>query len=194
MPSPIPHVIAGLAVASVIRKRGSRHSTLFYLVAIGFSLLPDLDLVPVYVAGATRAIWHRTFTHSIIFCLFLSWLLSLVPSLNIKFGRGRVFVLSTTLLLCHLALDYFCIDENSPYGIMLLFPFSSRFHMAAVPYLGINCFMDIVITAGLLLVVRAGAWITSRGDYGHHFGDKAPRLVLKALGKRAWHIRPTSEV
>jgi len=194
MPSPIPHAITGLAAAILLKKRGGGHSTLFYSVAVGLSLLPDLDLVPVYLAGATSAIWHRTFTHSIIFCLIVSWLLSLLAPLSERFGRNRVFVLSATVLLFHLVLDYFCIDQNPPHGIMFLFPFSSGFYMAEAPFFGMGWVMDIVITTGLLLAATAGVWIASKWVQGDPFHVKESGLASKATNKGSLNVRGISEV
>ena len=95
-------------------------------VAIGLSLLPDLD--SVYVLTATKN-WHlkdrnrhhRFFSHTPLF--FLSLALLLTPFLNL-----RALTLFVGLTLLHLVLDSWATDD----GIMWLWPFRER-QYALVP-------------------------------------------------------------
>lgn len=163
---------------------------LFFFVAITLSLLPDFELLFVYITGATRAVWHRTLSHSIAFCLIVAWVVSFVPPLSKRFGRTKVFVLSATALLLHLVLDYFDLDQNPPKGIMLLFPFSTDFHMATMAFLGANLIKDIFITTGVFLVVRLGISIKSNQAYAHFlrlnwWGRRSSAIEKEALNSRS---------
>lgn len=130
MPSPLAHAMTGLAAYYLFRRRGPRprprlptKTAPLVLVALGLSLLPDVDAVAGLLLGDFSA-YHNNVTNSLIVGLCVS--LAVAVGVWI-WGRSDFRVWLMLCLLCyelHVLMDYFTIGR----GVMLLWPFSgSRF-------------------------------------------------------------------
>jgi inner membrane protein len=129
MPSPIGHLLAGVAAAwgadLVPGDRGwrtapssagwwARAGNGLTLTCAALAASPDLDLL---VGG------HRTVTHSVTAA-------AVVGIAAAAIARGRSRHVSRIALMCaaayatHLALDLMAVDRARPYGIQALWPFS----------------------------------------------------------------------
>jgi membrane-bound metal-dependent hydrolase YbcI (DUF457 family) len=113
MPSPVGHVLAGLAVAYAVDRRGDATPRLVLTCAL-IAAAPDLDLL---VPGE-----HRTFTHSLLavgLVLLATWATTRVGS-----GRAdwRVAIACALAIASHLLTDYVSEDPGTPSGLQLLWP------------------------------------------------------------------------
>lgn len=116
MPSPIGHVLAGLAVAYATDRRGAATPRIALACAL-LAAAPDLDLL---VPGT-----HRRFSHS----LFATGLVMLVTwaITRVRAGRAdwRVVIACTLATASHLVTDYFAADPATPSGIQLFWPWQA---------------------------------------------------------------------
>lgn len=116
MPLPVAHALLGASVvAAMEREWTSRRTCLQMLLAALLANAADLDFILVYAQGTKT--WHRAFTHSLVFSLFIFVLLALwlgwqklktAAALGIAFGS-------------HAVLDFVTTKEGS--GIELFWPF-----------------------------------------------------------------------
>jgi len=76
MPLPVAHALVGASVvAAMEREWTSRRTCLHMLLAALLANAADLDFLLVYAQGSKT--WHRAFTHSLVFSLFIFVLLAL---------------------------------------------------------------------------------------------------------------------
>jgi membrane-bound metal-dependent hydrolase YbcI (DUF457 family) len=130
MPTPVGHAAGGVAAGlfALSATRGPRPSP--ELLA-GFALLaaiPDLDLL----AGS-----HRSYTHSlgaVAFVGLVAWYLVR----RTKSQQWSLAVALTAAYASHLLLDWLGRDSSTPPGLMMLWPFSSRFYIS-----GADLFMEV---------------------------------------------------
>lgn len=126
MPQAVFHVLSGLIVADVIRDFVFRKKYFpLYLVLIAgiAALLPDFDVLLYWIAetfaSADYMIFHRTYTHSLLFLV-----LFILPAIAFHFSKKRkarnIFLMISLGVLLHLLFD--AIFQGS---IMPLYPFSS---------------------------------------------------------------------
>ncbi len=122
MPTPVGHVLGGLAAAFLADSTGRRHqlSPALLIASAAVAVAPDLDLL----VGS-----HRTYTHSVGAVLVIgltSWLVV----------RGRVpnAMRAAAILMAaygsHLVLDWTGKDTSTPPGLMIAWPFSSAFYVS----------------------------------------------------------------
>ena len=125
MPSPIGHGLAGISVAWFTTPRARRS------VAITCALLaasPDIDVL----SGS-----HRGPTHSLA-AVALVCAVAVVFSGAWRLPAARVAAACGLAYASHLLLDWLGKDTAAPYGIMALWPFSSRYYWS-----GADLFMEI---------------------------------------------------
>ena len=130
MPTPVGHVLGGLAAAFLAFAAAPRQRwvTPGLLGAAALAaIFPDFDLL----LGA-----HRTYTHSIGAVVSVT-LVSLVLL------RKRAGVVTSALAIgaayaSHLVLDWFGKDSSNPPGLMLLWPFSSNYYLS-----GLDAFREV---------------------------------------------------
>lgn len=114
MPTPVGHALAGMTTAWIFRRRAG-----IALACALVAAIPDVDLL----FGA-----HRTYTHSIgavAIVGLVSWLVM----------RRRPDTISSTFAMTaaygsHFLLDWLGKDSSNPPGLMVLWPFSSRFYIS----------------------------------------------------------------
>ncbi len=126
MPSPVAHSLAGAALylAWSPARRPLAHWRTALLCVAGASAA-DLD----FVAGLAVGDWnrfHQGASHSLAVALALGFVLAWLPLRSLG-GWGRRWALFTALAVSHLALDLVTRDAKPPYGIPLLWPFSSLY-------------------------------------------------------------------
>jgi membrane-bound metal-dependent hydrolase YbcI (DUF457 family) len=127
MPTPVGHALAGLAtgwVADAVMKKDRRSLPLgpLTIACLTAAVAPDLD-IPFGI--------HRTYTHSIgAACIagVVAWLIS-------RRRSHRPFAVAFTVAVAygtHLLLDWLGKDSAPPYGLTVLWPFSSRFYISGM--------------------------------------------------------------
>ncbi|HXG55991.1 MAG TPA: metal-dependent hydrolase [Vicinamibacterales bacterium] len=117
MPSPIGHVLGGVAVAYVMGGRGGWRLPAVCAVA---AALPDIDfLLPLPHRGPTHSI-----AAAVIVCAAT---LALVAA-----GKGRARIASAVGLavLSHVLLDWLGEDSSAPRGVMALWPLTSAYYVS----------------------------------------------------------------
>jgi membrane-bound metal-dependent hydrolase YbcI (DUF457 family) len=127
MPSPVGHALGGLTAAFLIKAFSRRPGLTISLLAAAavMAVAPDLDIL----AGS-----HRTYTHSVggvAIVGLASWLILRGRSTSTA-GAAAV----TAAYASHLALDWLSKDTSLPSGLMLLWPFTSRYYKSGLDLFG----------------------------------------------------------
>ena len=124
MPTPVGHVLGGLTATFLTFAAAPKHRLVTPALlgaAAAAAVVPDFDLL----LGS-----HRTYTHSI-------GAVVVVTALSIAVLRKRAGRITSSLAIgaaytSHLALDWLGKDSSAPPGLMLLWPFSSRYYLSGV--------------------------------------------------------------
>ena len=110
----VAHVAAGIGFA---RTRDLRTLCLLALVSVS----PDFDFALVWGLGLPIEVFHRTFSHSILFAALASGFYAvLFPFAHRTFSGWLVFL----GLASHLLVDMVCTADAVDHGVMLFWPFS----------------------------------------------------------------------
>lgn len=130
MPTPVGHALGGLAAAwfaeSPAGKRSWPATVPLALTCAAVAMSPDVDLL----FGS-----HRTYTHSIAAATaagIIAWLVA-------RRRTPRAVAVALTIAAAyasHLLLDWLGKDSSDPPGLMVLWPFSSRFYISGVDLFG----------------------------------------------------------
>jgi inner membrane protein len=129
MPSPIGHVLAGVAVAlaadSVAPSLWSRVAFKTGMVTLAaLAAGPDLDLLYAPI--------HRAFTHSVGSVLLITIIGAVVTGWVTGRRAWGFGMLCGVAWASHLLLDWLGVDPNPPSGIKALWPFSDGWFIAAL--------------------------------------------------------------
>ena len=90
---------------------------------LGFlSILPDFDFILVWGLGLPIGVYHRTFSHSIFFCVAISLLWMVVCPARLKSISPLLVVM---ILLSHSFLDMLCTADVLDHGVVLFWPLSN---------------------------------------------------------------------
>ncbi len=167
MPSPIAHAAMGLAIYEVARHHmadsdeSQRIGPISGLMAatIGFSLLPDVDVVPAILTGNFAA-FHNNFTHS----LFFGLLMALCFAATMFFlDRKNVWRWLTVALGCywvHVGMDFLTPGR----GVMVLWPFiPERLEPSFFAFYGVHWSEPLTSTRHLLTLVTEGLFVSLVG-------------------------------
>ena len=138
MPTPVGHAIAGLATGwfsdALVRLRHTtpgRAAARLTIACVAAAVAPDLDIL-------FRI--HRTYTHSVGAAMLagaVAWLVARRQSSAL--GSPAVAGLTVAVAYStHVLLDWLAKDTAPPYGLMALWPFSSRFYLS-----GANIFLEV---------------------------------------------------
>lgn len=129
MPSPIIHTGLGFIIYRVIRDRfhgqyklKNTGLPLVLVLAVGISLLPDIDVIPGILANDLGR-YHNNISHSIIFGSMVALLLAVIVSRTLKSGIWIWLVIFTLGYSMHALLDFFTMGER---GVMLFWPLTSE--------------------------------------------------------------------
>ena len=130
MPTPIGHVLGGLAAAFIAdcAVRRPRLTLALLGAAAAVAAAPDLDLL-VHS--------HRTYTHSVGAVL----LIGLASWLIVRARSTRPLAAAAILMAAygsHLVLDWSGADTSNPPGLMIAWPLSSAFYVS-----GWNVFREV---------------------------------------------------
>lgn len=135
MCSPVGHSLFGLIGYYIFNTKYNilRYWKLAFFY-IFFANLPDIDFLPVVWGNLEMAnCWHHTYTHTLGFSI-LSALLVYLVCVGLKRKDGlKISVIVFILVFLHIIVDYFTVDSRYPYGVMLWWPISSRYFIAACP-------------------------------------------------------------
>jgi membrane-bound metal-dependent hydrolase YbcI (DUF457 family) len=125
MPSPIGHGLAGLLTTWVTAPRAR------WSLALAGALLAALPDVDVLFGG------HRGSTHSLGAIMVVSAAAAAFAAVR-RLPIGRVVTVCSLAYASHLLLDWLGKDTATPYGVMVFWPFSSRYYSS-----GANLFLEI---------------------------------------------------
>jgi membrane-bound metal-dependent hydrolase YbcI (DUF457 family) len=120
MPSPIGHILAGVATvwsADVATGRPTPARTV--LVCAALAAMPDADLV---IRGS-----HRTATHSLTAVVVVFIVAAAVTG---QVTRWRTALVCAAAYASHLLLDWLGVDGYPPRGIQMLWPFSDAWFIS----------------------------------------------------------------
>jgi membrane-bound metal-dependent hydrolase YbcI (DUF457 family) len=120
MPSPVGHVLGGLATVfttDIVQRQRTGERLL--LVCGALAAIPDVDLV-------VRQ-YHRTATHSVTFVALTFIVAAAVTG---KVTRWRTAALCALAYTSHLLLDWLGADTHPPLGIEAFWPFSDRWFIS----------------------------------------------------------------
>ncbi|MBN1540998.1 metal-dependent hydrolase [candidate division KSB1 bacterium] len=136
MATPIGHACAGFVLFLGCTTRRLR-TPLFALALVVMAVLPDIDLLYGYAHGTPNA-YHHQATHSLTFCLLVSFLAAFVVHKKNRTQLSTTFVFLFAAGASHLLIDAVTLDTSYPYGIMLWWPFDFSYVIA--PF---TVFLDI---------------------------------------------------
>ena len=90
---------------------------------LGFlSILPDFDFLLVWGLGLPIGVYHRTFSHSALFCVAISLLWMVVRPARLKAISPLLVVM---ILLSHSFLDMLCTSDVLGHGVVFFWPLSN---------------------------------------------------------------------
>jgi len=133
MSSPIGHSLAGCITS--LYKESTPGVIQFKLKSLVFYIIvanaPDLDFLPGLLLGEPN-LYHHGISHSIGFGFLVSlvaaWLITRKGETSFRY---ELFFLSFCFGT-HLILDFLSMDARPPYGIPVLWPFSSAYYMVPI--------------------------------------------------------------
>ncbi|MEM9907110.1 MAG: metal-dependent hydrolase [Cyanobacteria bacterium P01_D01_bin.44] len=121
MPSPVAHAVSGYALTRFTGLKssnlGHKITPAFVFYAVFVAIAADFDFIPQLMTGAN---FHRGFTHSLMFAVIFSCVLSGIVTHWRKLPYKWVLAVTLMLYLSHLVLDFFTQGGS---GIPLLWPF-----------------------------------------------------------------------
>lgn len=119
MPTQIAHGLIGASFAAALHPQPTKRAyAVPLMVGALIATAPDLDFLLVFALHSKS--WHRGFTHSIVFGLFMYLFLVLVSG-KPRLREGLSYGLA---LGSHGILDYLTTKEGT--GVKLLWPFSNE--------------------------------------------------------------------
>jgi inner membrane protein len=117
MASIFGHGLVAYTTAKVVDYKSSK---LLIFLAIGSSILPDLDVLGFsYGINYLHPLGHRGFTHSILFALLWSGLLAFF------FGKSRKLIFAIVLFLSTVSHGIFDAMTSGGEGVGFLIPFDN---------------------------------------------------------------------
>lgn len=126
MPSPVGHVLGGLAAGWLVEGPQRNRRWLVYGVA---GVLPDLDLI----VGT-----HRGPTHSVFAAVVVGLAVAALASRARASAPWRLGVAAGAAWASHVLLDWLGSDTSAPIGVMALWPFSRAYFES-----GLQVFMAV---------------------------------------------------
>jgi inner membrane protein len=126
MPSPIGHVLAGVALSQCSRKSARKPSLI--LLCATLAALPDADLVP----SAFGFNVHRTVTHGIGAAAIVMIIAAGVTGWVTGRIDWKLSGVCGAAWASHVLLDWLGYDPNPPFGIWALWPFSHDWYVSGL--------------------------------------------------------------
>ena len=139
MPTPIAHSFIGVLTYLICLKKDIeqaatkkwRNIFISLLFCLLYANILDMDFLPGIIIGDLNK-YHHGFTHSLGFCLFLSFLTAGIAKIFFSKSFIKICLLSCILLIGHLLMDYFTGDTSYPYGVMFFWPFSNEYLISPI--------------------------------------------------------------
>jgi len=134
LPSPIAHSIIGSTFYFASRD-SSKWRTITLLAYIIAASLPDFDFFSV-VNGTLQFsnLYHRGFTHSIFFAVFIFVITALFMRISFK---KKISPFLLFVLVSHVILDFFSFDSPESvngHGVQLFWPLSNEYYISLVTF------------------------------------------------------------
>ncbi len=133
MPSPIAHSVSGYLLAKFLPKEKLKYYPSrwwnwenFYPVFI--AIFADFDFLPQLITGER---FHRGITHTFLFAIGFSFIVSWLISYCRKSSFKQLFFLTLIVYSSHLVLDYFTATTGD--GLQLLRPLTDTYFKSAIP-------------------------------------------------------------
>lgn len=135
MPSPIGHSLVGLCGAVIAARccpAIGRSPVTLTAAAVVLANIPDVDVIPGLLMHSHPGLYHHQATHSllaVLFVFFVAWVF-----FQRRSGMGwQGGIWASGIYLSHVLMDALVADPTPPYGVQLLWPFSSSYFMSPVP-------------------------------------------------------------
>jgi inner membrane protein len=136
MPSPIIHSLTGYLMAhktAQTQGKGLCRIVILIGLAVIASNLPDLDYLPGLLMGNLK-LFHHGMTHSLTFSVIFGVLMGLLLHRAWQWRFRKGFVLFSWIYASHIGLDLLGKDHSYPYGMQLLWPFSTEYYISPVTF------------------------------------------------------------
>ncbi len=130
--TPLGHGLAGIAVGAF--GRGSVPPWRWYLFAAVAGNAADLDLLPGLLVGDINR-FHQLASHSLLAAVLFGAGVALVLWRR-RAAATRFGFVAGVMYATHLLLDLFTRDARAPFGLPLLWPFSSQHFIVPWPLFG----------------------------------------------------------
>ncbi len=133
MPSPIAHAVSGYVLGKFIllspstpyQWRGAFFQN-FYPVLI--ATVADFDFIPQILTGIR---FHRGITHTLIFAMVFSGMISLIARYYRQQNYKNLFGFTLILYSSHFILDFF---TDGGLGLQLFWPFTDMYFKSPIPF------------------------------------------------------------
>jgi membrane-bound metal-dependent hydrolase YbcI (DUF457 family) len=140
-PSPLAHSAMGYFIFRWFRVskpdwlKNSKYPNLyFFLIVVGLSLLPDVDVIPGLILGDFRG-WHNQWTHSLIVGFGVALVIGAIGWWKDR-NFGFWFLVSLISYQMHIIMDLFTYGDR---GSMIWWPLTSeRFVGAITIFIGVR--------------------------------------------------------
>ncbi|MDY7003981.1 MAG: metal-dependent hydrolase [Cyanobacteriota bacterium] len=121
MPSPIAHSVSGYVLAKFLPKKLSKYDASYWwnfgnFYPVFIAIFADFDFLPQCVTGER---FHLGITHTLIFAISFSLIISWLISYFRKSSFKQLFLFTFILYSFHLLLDLFTAGSS---GLQLLWP------------------------------------------------------------------------
>ncbi|NEP88151.1 MAG: metal-dependent hydrolase [Okeania sp. SIO2C2] len=134
MPSPIAHSVSGYVLAKFLPQEKLKYYPsrwwsweIFYPVFV--AIFADFDFLPQLITGER---FHRGITHTFVFAIAFSLIVSWLISYCRKSCFKQLFFLTLVIYSSHLVLDFFTATSGS--GLQLFWPFTDTYLKSAIPF------------------------------------------------------------
>ena len=161
MASIFGHAVAAIAIGSSFSKPFK--SIKFWLICIGCSILPDLDVIGFSFGISYTSFWgHRGFSHSITFAILISIFFSMTFYYSlIKKEYKKLILIGSCFFLCTLSHSLLDALTTGGKGVALFSPFDNTryffpWKVIKVSPIGISKFFS---QRGINVIVSELKWI-----------------------------------
>jgi membrane-bound metal-dependent hydrolase YbcI (DUF457 family) len=123
MPSPVGHILGGVAVYLAGTKQESRSSFILGVTLVA-SIAPDFDFLPGILIGKMGE-FHHGISHTLPFAILFGAFTFLFVSFLDKAVAVRASILATLAYSTHVILDFVGVNEGTR-GVPILWPLSDE--------------------------------------------------------------------
>ena len=123
MPSPLGHLLAGIAVYLTGTQRGSRSGLILSVTLLG-SILPDCDFLPGILIGDLRA-FHHGVSHSLALAVLFGLLIFFFSPRQKRDIALRAGILAASAYASHVILDLVSVNPGTR-RVPMLWPLSAQ--------------------------------------------------------------------